>query len=127
MTAAATTARQRGMTLIEAIATIALIGLAVLIATSLTAVYPGNAERVAARHELLRVADATLEGVRCGHTPLQDGAVPVPIPVAREIALQLGVEALEPAGLYNLSVSAGTEVRGETLTITLQTMLWRPE
>lgn len=118
--------RQQGFTLIEALATIALIGLAVLISSSLVAVYPKNAERVAARCELLRVADATLEGVRSGHTPLQDGAAQVPIPVSRKITLQLTVRALEPAGLYDVTVHAGTEVRGEPLTTTLQTMLWRP-
>jgi type II secretory pathway pseudopilin PulG len=117
--------RQGGITLMETTAAVAMIGLATLAASSLLAVHPRAAERVAAQKELLRVVEATVESVRAGALPLASGSIEAPIPTSRPVGASLVVRALAPAGLYELTATASTLVRGHPVERSLSTMLWR--
>jgi type II secretory pathway pseudopilin PulG len=116
---------ERGTTLLETVIAVALIGLATLAAVSLLAAQPRAAERLAAQHELLRVAEATIESVRSGALPLLSGPVESPIPTSRPVRVSLEVRDLDPAGLREVTVTAVTRLREQRVERGLASLIWR--
>jgi prepilin-type N-terminal cleavage/methylation domain-containing protein len=117
---------ERGFTLIEAIATVALIGLTVLAASSMTAVHPVATDRLEAQREMLRVLDAVLEGVRSGEIPAVSGPVESPIPVRQRLSIELEARESDVPGLLQVAATARCAVRGRKMTRSLCTAMWRP-
>jgi type II secretory pathway pseudopilin PulG len=117
--------RQRGMTLMETTAAIAMIGLATLTAAALLGAQPRAAERVDAQRELLRVVEATVESVRAGALPAASGPLATPIPTSRPVTAWLVVRDLTPTGLCEVTATASTSVRGQEIQRSLTTMVWR--
>lgn len=118
--------RERGISLIENIATLALVGLAVLVLTSVTAVAPQTRERVEAQQAMLRGAEAALEAVRAGALPLVSGPVEVGMTLARPVSVRLEVSPAGVRGLWRVAAVARAEIRGQRLERRLLTQVWRP-
>ena len=117
--------RERGISLIENIAALALVGLAVLVLTSITAVAPQTRERVEVQRAMLRTAEAAIEGVRAGATPLAGGPVTVDMTVAWPVTVRLEVSPAGVPGLWRVEAVARAEVRGQRLERRLSTQVWR--
>ncbi len=126
---------QRGLALIECLAALALVGLAVLIASSVLAAHPRAVDRLQAHQEMLSAVEATIEAVRAGHCELRSGPVSgLPVEGRAAVAprtsragvrVRLEVAAIKPAGLFVVSATARCTVRGQELTRELETMVWR--
>ena len=117
---------QRGVTYIETVATVALVGIAVLAATALTAAHPSASERLEAQRDMMRALDALVEDVRAGKLRAQDGPVVNPLPMRRSLRLHLSVDDAGIDGLIRLRATARCTVRQQQLTRELVTAIWRP-
>jgi hypothetical protein len=117
---------QRGITYIESIAGLAMLGLLILAASSMTAIHPVASARLAAQHEMLAALDTTLERVRAGTVPLAAGEITWDGPGHAGIRLFLEVQETDRPGLTSVRVVARTSVRGRALERSLSTAVWRP-
>jgi Tfp pilus assembly protein PilV len=116
--------RERGLALAECMAAVALTGMALMAAAGLLAAQPRAAQRLEARGKMLQHLEATIESVRAGALPLQSAPVAVADP---ELEVSVTVRAVPPAtGLFEVTATARTTVRGEVLSQSLHTMIWRP-
>jgi len=117
---------QRGITYIETIAAVAMVGLAILAASSMTAIHPVASARLAAQHEMLSALDITLERVRAGEVPLLAGEVDWTTDRTSSIRLSLHIRETDRPGLTWIRLVARTEVRGQALERDMTTAVWRP-
>ncbi len=117
--------QQRGIALIEALAAVALVSLAVLIACNLLAAHPRAVDRLQAQQQMLSAVEATLETVRSGGE-LRSGPAAITVPGRAAVRVSLEVTAIEPRGLFLVTARARCTVRGQELTRKLETMVWRP-
>lgn len=115
---------QRGLAYIEAIAAVAMVGLAVLAATSMTAVHPVASARLVAQEDMLHALDAVLEDVRSGMVPLRSGVVRCPISTSTPVRLVLEVESSEITGLVRVRAVARATIRGDAMERSMSTALW---
>jgi type II secretory pathway pseudopilin PulG len=114
---------QRGFTYIETIAAVTLLGLSIMIASSLTAAYPVASAHLVAQEEMLASLDAVLEGVRAGAIPAESGSVSSPVPTSSRISVRLEVVEHDSGGLKKIRAVASTVVRGRVLSRELWTTL----
>ena len=121
---------ERGMTLIECAAALALIGMAILAAGAFLSVQPLLTERLRAQQEALRALEYTLESVRAGALPLVGGAQGVSLPAspeaARDLTVTLRVSPGERPGLFVVAAEAIYSAGGKRCRRQLVTMVWRP-
>lgn len=117
---------QGGFTLAECLVALTLAGFGLVAATVAVSSQARAAERLQARQALLQAVETTVEGLR-------GGAVPLVSTVSAELATPDGrvlsaveVEPLTPAGLYLVTVTSRTGLRGETMQLEVTTMVWRP-
>lgn len=116
-------ARERGLALAECMAAVALVGIAILAAASLLAAHPRTVQRLEAQHTMLHQLEATIESVRAGALPLQSAPVTVADP---RIKVRLTVRAVPQSdGLFEVTATARTTVRGQVLSQSLHTMIRR--
>jgi prepilin-type N-terminal cleavage/methylation domain-containing protein len=122
--------RERGMTLMECAAALALIGMAVLTAGAFFNLQPHLTERLLAQQEAARALEYALETVRAGALPVAVGASPVSLPnpteKARGLTVTLHVTPGEKAGLYVVTAEANFWAGGKPYRRQLTTMVWRP-
>jgi prepilin-type N-terminal cleavage/methylation domain-containing protein len=120
----------RGFTLVEAVAALAIFAMAVLVAAAFLQAHATAARRLEVRGELVRVAEATLEEIRSGARPL----VPATVDRAADVGTTTGTEVrttirIDDAGVSDLvlvSVSSHSAAAGEPMAVAIQTMVWRP-
>jgi len=117
---------QRGITYIESIAGLAMVGILALAASSMTAIHPVASERLAAQHEMLAALDTTLERVRAGAIPLVSGEVQWRSTGTSPIRLVVEIRQADLDGLTWVRLVARTRVRGQSLERALTTAVWRP-
>lgn len=117
-----------GYALIEAMLALAITGMAILAATGLVQSHGALVRRAAVQQELLRSAEDVLEQLRGGVRPLRSDNDVKPLIAAGEALRRtvVVVDALQPEGLYRVSVTARASVPGESLSVELATMVWRP-
>ena len=120
----------RGFSLVEAIAALAIFGLAVIVASSFLDVQMSAARRLEARADLVRAAETLLESVRGGVMPLTSGDVDLsdefqPMSSIR-VRTTLRVTPRPLADLYEVQVEARAMVRSEEMVVSISTMVWRP-
>lgn len=118
-----------GLTLIECVAAVALLGIALTMAGGLLTAQPRVVTRLAGEQAALRVLEATLESARAGAVPLASG--PVALPPGREgdpadLSVSLEVEPGELPGLHRVAAEARFTVRGQSVVRRIETMMWRP-
>ena len=148
--------REHGFTLIEALIAMALVALAVVMAMSISWQLPRTAEHSRTKALSYRALGATLDTIRTQRTPLRDGEVldltrlsdiwtfedtePNGLPPvenddgdvdeegapAEGMRATLRVFAEKPAGLFRVQVTIHYRVRGQDLTTTGETLVWRP-
>jgi len=120
----------RGFTLVEALAALAIFAMAVLVAAAFLQAHARAARRLEVRSELVRAADATLEEIRAGVRPM----VPATIDRASDVGSRMVAPIrttvrVDDAGVPDLvlvSVSSHSAAAGEPMTVAIQTMVWRP-
>lgn len=121
---------ERGMTLMECAAALALIGMAILAAGAFLSVQPQLTERLRAQQEALRALEYTLESVRAGALPLVSGAQMASLPAspeaARGLTVTLRVSPGERPGLFLIAAEANYSAGGKRCRRQLATMVWRP-
>ena len=120
----------RGFSLVEAIAALAIFGLAVIVASSFLDVQMSAARRLEARADLVRAAETLLESVRGGVMPLTSGDVDLsdefqPMSSIR-VRTTLRVTPRPLPDLYEVQVEARAMVRSEEMVVSISTMVWRP-
>jgi prepilin-type N-terminal cleavage/methylation domain-containing protein len=121
---------QRGMTLMECTAALALIGMAILAAEAFLDVQPHLGERLRAQRAAVQALEYTLESVRAGALPFAVGTQTVPLPAlpeaARDLAVTLHVEPADRPGLFEVTADASFSAGGRQYRRRLATMVWRP-
>jgi hypothetical protein len=110
----------------ETTATIALVGLAVMVAASLLAAYPQTIERLEAHEDVLLALEATVEGLRSGALDLGSGPVDPEIRGRRPVEVELEVVTSPQPGLWLVTATGRATVRGREVVRTLHTQIWRP-
>ena len=124
------TVRQRGFSLVEAVAALAVFGFAVVVASSFLDVQMSAARRLEARADLVRAAETLLESVRGGVMPLTSGDVDLsdefqPMSSIR-VRTKLQVISRPLPDLYEVRVEARAMVRSEEMVVSITTQVWRP-
>jgi type II secretory pathway component PulJ len=116
-----------GSGLLEAVVALAIVGMAILVATNALQSHAMLLQRSAVREELLHAAEDVLEQLRGGVLPL-DGrtaeASSATVPGGARTVVS--VEPLDIEGLYRVTVTARASLPGEPLAVELTTMVWRP-
>ncbi|MCP4897053.1 MAG: type II secretion system protein [bacterium] len=119
-----------GFSLLEAIVAILLIGIAILMATSILNATVSSARRLQTHTELLRYCEATLEAVRSGAVPLQSGTTtlgPVSIGTSTtDLRVSLKAEETATLSLFEVTVQVSCKVRNQPMWYSLTTLVWRP-
>lgn len=124
-------AASAGFSLVEAMVGLLLLGLILVFSLSTLYRLPRDLERLEARREAYRTAEAVLEAVRAGAVPMIPGSYEMPAVWGEPRAAHLLTARLEiaeagAADLYAIKVSATYTVRGETLQVAVETLSWSP-
>ena len=122
--------RDRGFTLVEALAALAIFAVAVLIAAAFLQAHVTAARRLEVRSDLVRASETTLEELRGGTRPL----VSVNLDRTDVAALAPGARVLTSVkvdggglpDLYRVVVTSRSAASGAPMEITLESLVWRP-
>lgn len=120
-----------GYSLLEALAAIAIVGMALLVSTNALQTHARVARRAEIQQEMLRSAEDALESVRGGEVPLDEGPVQLATEAdgirRRTVYTIVRVEALDIEGLYEVTARSRAHFIDEPMELELRTMVWRPE
>ncbi len=124
-------AASAGFSLVEAMVGLLLLGLILVFSLSTLYRLPRDLERLEARREAYRTAEAVLEAVRAGAVPMIPGSYEMPAVwgeprAASSLTVRLDLEAAGEADLYSVKVVASYSVRGEPLQVEVETLSWSP-
>lgn len=123
--------RQQGFALIEALVALLVLSLAMLLGYGFMIRQPRAMQRLEAGDEALRAIEASLETLRAGAIPLEDGmlqpviAYPAPSRTA-DLLIDLEVEPTDTAGLYVVNLDARYRVGRAIHQRHVQSMVWSP-
>ena len=120
---------QRGFSLIEALAALAIFAMAVLVAAAFLQAHATAARRLEVRAALLHAAEITLEEIRSGSRPL----APANLDLGSRFGLAPGAAMLTsvkvgPAGvkdLHRVVVTSRSAEAGAPMEIVLESTVWR--
>jgi len=120
-------ARNRGFTLVEALAALVITAMAVLVAAAFLQAHVNAARRIEVRSALVVEAERTLEEIRAGLRPM----VPVVFDPGTGAAggLRVSVNVLHGGApdLYRVTVvSRSSASVAEPMEVVLESMVWRP-
>ena len=122
--------RSRGMTLVECLVSVALLGIAILMSSALFGTGPRASARLEARREALGAAENALEAVRAGALPLESGKISVPLGprprYAASLQVVLDVAPTDTPGLVEVVADARYVVLHRNAHHSLTTMVWAP-
>ena len=121
----------RGFTLLETVAALTVFGIAVLVAAGFLDAQVQIAQRMEVRADLLRATEVVLESARGGAVPLTSADVDLsgqyetrsgqPIDASMKV-----VESVDLPGLYEVTATASTRLRGRQEAVSVTTRVWRP-
>ncbi len=121
----------KGYSLLEALAAIAIVGMALLVSTNALQTHARLARRAEIQQEMLRSAEDALESVRGNEIPLEEGPLQLSSEAdgfrKRTVYTIVRIEALDIEGLYEVTVRSRTRFVDEPMELELRTMVWRPE
>jgi len=119
-----------GFSLPEILVALAIFGMAVVVGASFMSAQAASERRLAARQELLRLAEAGLESVRSGAIPLLPAVLDDDVLTATETlddaAVTIDVRRGPAPSLWEVSVTVTGDLRGEEVSLRTDTMVWRP-
>ncbi|MEE4270095.1 MAG: type II secretion system protein [Thermoanaerobaculales bacterium] len=124
-------ARNRGFTLVEALAALAITAMAVLVATAFLQAHVNAARRVEVRSALVAEAERALEEIRAGLRPMTpavfDPASGAGSPMAGGVQVSVNVLPGGAPDLYRVTVvSRSSASVTEPMEVVLDSMVWRP-
>ncbi len=120
-----------GFTLLETVAALTIFGIAILVAAGFLDAQVQLARRMQVRADLLRANEIVLESARGGAVPL--ATVDVDLSGQYEprsehtidTSMKV-VESVEHPGLYEVTATATTWLRGRREAMSVTTRVWRP-
>ncbi|MFV2074045.1 MAG: type II secretion system protein [Thermoanaerobaculales bacterium] len=121
---------QRGFSLLEAVAALAIFGMAIVVAASFLDAYMSAARRLETRADLVRAAEVVLESLRGGSLPLTTGVVDLgrefPARSSARVETRVRILPRTVPDLYEVRVEARAIVRSEEMVVSVTTEIWRP-
>ena len=121
---------QRGFTLVEALAALAIFAMAVLVAAGFLQVHATAARRLEVRSALVRASEATMEEIRAGVRPMipanLDLGARYDLPVGASMNTRVEVASGGVKDLHRVIVISRSAAAGAPMEIRLETMVWRP-
>lgn len=122
------TGREQGFSLLECVVALALLGFALLTATSFLSVLSEATSRVQVHSEMLHELESVVELMRVGVLPLKTGTAS--FAAASDTCSDLLVTAVvgdsEVPGLFRISLRAECRVGPDLVTRSLKSQVWRP-
>lgn len=120
-----------GFSLIEVLVALVLLGMVLLMGMQLMVQGPRIVRRTDAERQAFRALESVLEGVRAGAFPMGDLDIEVlkkavGEPAPDDLEMFMRTEALEPAGLYRVTLTATYTAVGEKKSNSVQTLVWSP-
>lgn len=103
--------RPNGFTLIEALISLTVLGIALLLGLALVLQLPRDVRRLDAERQAMRALESTLEAMRAGVLPVQNSELAGFItsagaPAARDLGITVVVTPTARPGLYQVSLTA---------------------
>ena len=121
----------KGYSLLEALAAIAIVGMALLVSTNALQTHARLARRAEIQQEMLRSAEDALESVRGGEVALEEAPLQLSSEAdglrKRAVHTIVRIDALDIEGLYEVTVRSRAHFVDEPMEFELRTMVWRPE
>jgi len=121
---------QRGFSLLEAVAALAIFGMAIVVAATFLDVHMSAARRLETRADLVRATEVVLEGLRGGALPLTTGAVDLgsefPPQSSARVETRVRISSGTIPDLYEVTVEARAVVRSEEMVVSVTTQMWQP-
>ncbi len=122
--------RDHGFTLVEALAALAVVAMAVLVAAAFLQAHGTAARRLEVRAALVRATETTLEEIRAGVRPLATGnldrTAELGLPPGARVTTVIRVDDGGVENLYRVAVRSRSTAAGPVMTVELETMVWRP-
>jgi prepilin-type N-terminal cleavage/methylation domain-containing protein len=121
---------ERGFTLVEALAALAIFAIAVLVAAAFLQAHVQAAKRLEVRSGLMHASEITLEEIRSGIRPMTSATIDrtgeLDLPRAAAVTTTIKVDGGGVTDLYHVMVSSRSAAAGEPMVVTLETKVWRP-
>jgi prepilin-type N-terminal cleavage/methylation domain-containing protein len=124
--------RSAGFSLVEVLAALAILGLALLLGLGLLAQQRDVLVRLEAKEEANRAVEAAMEALRAGAIELHEGSRQVPGlagggRAARDLTIVVRARRAEPpADLYHAEIEARYTVLGQPGVLGVETLFWKP-
>lgn len=118
--------QDRGFSLVEVIAALAILGFSLVVTAVLLQGESARVRRLAAREEAVRALEASVETVRAGLVPMQSNTGQPVAGSNSDLRLSVEIVPIQPSGLYRVAATARWKVAGHPESETLTTLVWRP-
>ncbi len=122
--------RERGFTLVEALAALGIFTIAVLIAAAFLQAHVTAARRLEVRAALVHATETSLEEIRGGLRPLAtanlDQRGGFGLTPGADLLTTIKVDSGGVPDLYRVVVTSRSAAAGEPMEISIETMVWRP-
>jgi prepilin-type N-terminal cleavage/methylation domain-containing protein len=120
----------RGFTLVETLAALAIVAMAVLVAAAFLQAHATAARRLEVRSALVHATETTLEELRSGVRPLVSATLDLGpeygLAPGASMRTSIKVATGGVADLFHVVVTSRSSESGEPMEIVIETMVWRP-
>jgi prepilin-type N-terminal cleavage/methylation domain-containing protein len=119
-----------GFTLVEALASLAIFAIAILVAAAFLQAHVNAARRLEARTALIHASETTLEEIRAGVRPMVPATIDLGsdfgLPPGTPLRTSIKVESGGVADLFHIVVISRTTAAGDPMEVVIESMIWRP-